>query len=105
MSSKQLSEQHGVDVAPVKPELKKPRMYKVLMLNDDFTPMDFVVEVLRRFFGMDQEKAVRVMLQVHTEGKAVCGLYRFEIAETKAMQVVEYAKLKQHPLQCTVEAT
>jgi ATP-dependent Clp protease adaptor protein ClpS len=106
MSNSQLpSVQHGVEVAPAKPELKRPRMYKVLMMNDDFTPMDFVVEVLRRFFSMEQEKAVRVMLQVHTEGKAICGVYRFEIAETKAMQVVEYAKASQHPLQCTVEAT
>ncbi len=75
------------------------------MLNDDYTPMDFVVEVLRRFFAMDQEQAVRTMLQVHTEGKAVCGIYRFEIAETKAHQVMEHAKSNQHPLQCTIEAT
>ena len=109
MSSKNLPlaqehEQHGVAVAPAKPELKKPRQYKVVILNDDYTPMDFVVDVLCRFFGKDQEQAVRIMLQVHTEGKGVCGIYRFEIAETKAAQVVEYAKTHQHPLQSALEA-
>jgi ATP-dependent Clp protease adaptor protein ClpS len=97
-------EQQTVEVAPAEPQVKKPRMYKVVMLNDDFTPMDFVVEVLTKFFSMNQEQAVKVMLQVHYDGRGICGVYRFEIAETKAMQVVEYAKTNQHPLQCTVEA-
>lgn len=96
--------QPGVEVAPAEPQVKPPKMFKVVMMNDDYTPMDFVVEVLRRFFGMNPEKAVKVMLQVHHDGKAVCGIYRYEIAETKAMQVVEYAKANEHPLQCSVES-
>ena len=90
-------------VTKVKPKTKKPSMYKVLMLNDDYTPMDFVVEVLEDFFSMNREQATRVMLTVHTEGKAVCGLYPQDIAETKATQVVEYARENQHPLMCQVE--
>lgn len=98
------SEQQTVEVAPAEPQVKKPRMFKVVMLNDDFTPMDFVVEVLNKYFSMNQEQAVKVMLQVHFDGRGICGVFRFEIAETKAMQVVEYAKTNQHPLQCTIEA-
>ena len=86
-----------------KPRLKRPPMYKVMMLNDDYTPMDFVVEVLETFFRMDREQATRVMLTVHTRGKAVCGVYPQDIAETKAAQVVDYAREHQHPLMCQVE--
>lgn len=82
----------GLAVQEAKPALKPPSMYKVILLNDDYTPMDFVVEVLEGFFGMDREKATRVMLAVHTEGKAVCGVYTRDIAETKAMQVNQYAR-------------
>ncbi|TQV73570.1 ATP-dependent Clp protease adapter ClpS [Exilibacterium tricleocarpae] len=88
-----------------KPELKRPPMYKVVMLNDDYTPMDFVVEVLEAFFGMTREKATRVMLTVHTEGKAVCGVFTRDIAETKAAQVNQYARENQHPLLCEIEVS
>ncbi|MGB3610867.1 MAG: ATP-dependent Clp protease adapter ClpS [Cellvibrio sp.] len=91
-------------VLEAKPKLKRPPMYKVLMLNDDYTPMDFVVEILERFFAMSREKATRVMLTVHVQGKAVCGVYTRDIAETKAAQVNQYAREHQHPLLCEVEA-
>ena len=93
----------GVAVATAKPKLKKPPMYRVLMINDDYTPMDFVIEVLRKFFGMDIEKATQIMLAVHTQGKGVCGIFTRDIAETKAAQVVQYARENQHPLMCDVE--
>ena len=80
-----------------------PPMYKVLLHNDDYTPMDFVVEVLMRFFRLDAEKANQVMLTVHYRGKAVCGIFTAEIAETKVMQVNQYARKHQHPLMCTME--
>ncbi len=82
---------------------KKPAMYKVLLLNDDYTPMEFVVEVLERFFGKQGDEAVRIMLHVHQKGVGVCGIYTYEIAETKVTQVVDYARENQHPLQCTLE--
>ena len=82
---------------------KKPSQYKVLLLNDDYTPMEFVVMVLKRFFGMDLEAATRVMLHVHQKGVGVCGIYPYEVAETKVNQVMDYAKQNQHPLQCTLE--
>lgn len=86
-----------------KPKLKRPPMYKVIMLNDDYTPMDFVVEVLESFFGMGIEKATRIMLAVHTEGRATCGIYSKDVAETKAMMVNKYARESQHPLLCEIE--
>jgi len=82
---------------------KKPSQYKVLMLNDDYTPMEFVVLVLKRFFSMDLEQATRVMLHVHQRGVGVCGIFPYEIAETKVNQVMDFAKQNQHPLQCTLE--
>ncbi|MGH6787547.1 MAG: ATP-dependent Clp protease adapter ClpS [Novosphingobium sp.] len=82
---------------------KKPSMFKVLLLNDDYTPMEFVVMVLKRFFNMDLEQATRVMLHVHQKGVGVCGIFPYEIAETKVNQVMDYAKQNQHPLQCTLE--
>jgi ATP-dependent Clp protease adaptor protein ClpS len=94
---------HGVAVAPVKPELKRPSLYRVIMLNDDFTPMDFVIEVLTHYFMMDMEKAAQIMLAVHTQGSAVCGVYTKDIAETKAAYVIDYAKENQHPLMCDVQ--
>lgn len=87
----------------VKQRIQPPPMYKVLLNNDDYTPMDFVVEVLKIFFRMDIEKANQLMLTVHYQGKAVCGLYTAEIAETKVMQVNEYARKNQHPLLCSME--
>lgn len=82
---------------------KKPRQFKVLMLNDDYTPMEFVVMVLKRFFNMDLEQATRVMLHVHQKGVGVCGVFPYEIAETKVNQVMDFARQNQHPLQCTLE--
>jgi ATP-dependent Clp protease adaptor protein ClpS len=87
-----------------KPELKKPSLYNVMMMNDDYTPMEFVVHVLESFFVMDREQATRVMLQVHKDGKAKCGVFTRDIAETKAAQVIECAKQNEHPLLCQIEA-
>ena len=94
-----------VTVAPdqVAPKLKKPRKYKVLILNDDFTPMEFVVEVLQVFFAMTREQATQVMLHVHTRGKGVCGVFTREVAETKVAQVNAFSRKQQHPLLCTLE--
>lgn len=82
---------------------KKPSQYKVLLLNDDYTPMEFVVMVLKRFFAMDLEQATRVMLHVHQKGVGVCGIFPYEVAETKVNQVMDFARQNQHPLQCTLE--
>ena len=90
-------------VAPTKPQLKKPPLYRVILLNDDYTPMEFVVQVLEQFFGMGREKATQVMLAVHTQGKGVCGIYPQDIAETKASQVNQCARDSGHPLLCEVE--
>ncbi len=95
--------QHGTAVAPARPKLSPPPMFQVVLLNDDYTPMDFVVEVLRVFFGMSQERAVQVMLHVHTRGKGVCGVFSREVAETKVAHVNEYARTHQHPLLCSME--
>lgn len=93
----------GLAVQTAKPEAARPPLYQVVLLNDDFTPMDFVVEVLRGFFALDQERAVQVMLHVHTRGKGVCGVFTREVAETKVTQVNEYSRSHQHPLLCTME--
>ncbi len=90
-------------ITRVKPKTKKPSLYKVLLLNDDYTPMEFVVFVLEKFFGMGLDQATRVMLHVHQKGVGVCGVYTFEIAETKVTQVMDFAREHQHPLQCTME--
>ena len=95
----------GVIEAPAKPKLQKPPMYKVIMLNDDYTPMEFVVEVLQMFFQMDREKATQVMLAVHRTGKATCGIFTRDVAETKSAQVNQYAQENQHPLVSEIEAT
>ena len=94
---------HSLVVEEASPKLKRPPLYQVLLLNDDYTPMEFVVDVLEKIFGMDRVKATRVMLEVHTKGKGVCGVYTFEIAETKVAQVTAYARQHQHPLLCTME--
>lgn len=86
-----------------KQKTSPPPMYKVMLNNDDYTPMDFVIEVLQKFFAMDIEKANQLMLTVHYHGKAVCGIYTAEIAETKVMQVNQYSRKHQHPLMCTME--
>jgi len=90
-------------VEEAKPALKAPSMYKVVMFNDDYTPMDFVVEVLQSIFNHNRELATKIMLAVHTEGHAVCGVYTRDVAETKAMQVNQYARECQHPLLCEIE--
>ncbi len=90
-------------VVESKPKTKKPSMYKVLMLNDDYTPMEFVVHVLEQFFGKNREEATQIMLHVHRRGVGICGVYTYEVAETKVTQVVDYARRHQHPLQCTLE--
>jgi len=93
----------GLAVAPAKPKLKRPPMYKVILLNDDYTPMEFVVHVLEHFFRMDKEKATRVMLHVHTQGVGVCGVFTRDVAETKVSQVNEFSRANQHPLMCDME--
>ena len=90
-------------VVETRVKTKKPSMYKVLMLNDDYTPMEFVVHVLERFFGKPHEEAIQIMLHVHRKGVGICGVFTYEVAETKVTQVVEYARRHQHPLQCTLE--
>lgn len=102
-SSKQITPSDGLAIEEAKPKLKKPQLYKVLLLNDDYTPMEFVVLVLQRIFGMSKEKAVRVMLNVHQKGQGVCGLYTCEIAEAKVRMVMDFAREDNHPLQCTME--
>ncbi|PHS71675.1 MAG: ATP-dependent Clp protease adapter ClpS [Cycloclasticus sp.] len=93
----------GLAVQEAKPKLQKPPMYKVLLLNDDFTPMDFVVSILQSIFYKEKEEAVRITMNVHTAGIGVCGVYTKEVAETKVQQVITYAQEHQHPLQCTME--
>ena len=95
-------QQIGV-VVKTKPKTKKPSMYKVLLLNDDYTPMEFVVHVLERFFGKSRDEATQIMLHVHRRGVGICGVYTYEVAETKVTQVIDFARRHQHPLQCTME--
>jgi len=90
-------------ITRTRPETKKPAMYKVLMLNDDYTPMEFVVHVLQQFFRKSLEEATTIMLHVHQRGVGVCGIYTFEVAENKVTQVMDLAREHQHPLQCTLE--
>jgi ATP-dependent Clp protease adaptor protein ClpS len=90
-------------IVKAKPKTKKPSMYKVLMLNDDYTPMEFVVHVLERFFLKNHEEATRIMLHVHQRGVGICGVFTYEVAETKVNQVMDFARRHQHPLQCTLE--
>jgi ATP-dependent Clp protease adaptor protein ClpS len=90
-------------VVKTKPKTKKPSMYKVLMLNDDYTPMEFVVHILERLFNKSRQEAVRIMLQVHQRGVGICGVYTYEVAETKVTQVMDFARQHKHPLQCTLE--
>ena len=96
---------HGHDLAveEARPKLKQPPLYRVILINDDYTPMEFVVDVLQSIFGMERPKATRVMLEVHTKGKGICGVYDYEIAETKVAQVMSIAQQQQHPLLCTTE--
>jgi ATP-dependent Clp protease adaptor protein ClpS len=102
-SREQTSRDDGLALEEAKPKLKKPPLYKVIILNDDYTPMEFVVQVLETFFNMDREKATRVMLHVHTRGMGVCGLFTKDVAETKVSLVNDYSRSNQHPLLCTME--
>lgn len=102
-SREQTSRDEGLALQEAKPKLKKPPLYKVMILNDDYTPMEFVVQVLETFFNMDREKATRVMLHVHTRGMGVCGLFTKDVAETKVSLVNDYSRSNQHPLLCTME--
>lgn len=96
---------HDLAVEEARPKLKQPPLYRVVLINDDFTPMEFVVDILETIFGMERTRATQVMLEVHTKGKGVCGVYNYEIAETKVAQVMGIAKQHQHPLLCTMEET
>lgn len=95
----------GLALEESKPEVKQPPLFKVVLINDDYTPMEFVVDVLQIFFRMNREQATHVMLTVHTQGKGVCGIYTRDIAETKAAQVNQYARENEHPLLCEIEAS
>jgi ATP-dependent Clp protease adaptor protein ClpS len=90
-------------ITKVKPKTKRPNLYRVLILNDDYTPMEFVVDVLEHIFQKNRDEATKIMLHVHQKGVGVCGVYTYEIAETKVTQTVDYARKNQHPLQCTLE--
>jgi ATP-dependent Clp protease adaptor protein ClpS len=98
-------DEHGLAIEEARPRLKRPPLYRVILLNDDYTPMEFVVQVLEKVFGLDRNTATRIMLEVHTKGKGVCGVYTYEIAETKVAQVTGLAQQHQHPLLCTMEET
>ena len=99
------SKGQGIALEEARPEVELPPMYRVILLNDDYTPMDFVIEILTVFFGMSHDRATQVMLHVHTRGKGVCGVFTFEIAETKIVQVNEHSRQNEHPLKCTMEKT
>jgi len=103
MSEKQPQYLDGPVVQETKPALRKPPFYKVILLNDDFTPMEFVVVILQRFFQKSREEATRIMLHVHQRGIGVCGVFTWEVAETKVRQVLDFSKEHKHPLQCTLE--
>ena len=103
MSDQPDGRDENVALQESKPKLEKPSLYKVLLLNDDYTPMEFVVVILERFFGKQREQAVQIMLHVHQKGVGVCGVYPRDIAESKVRLVMDFSKDNQHPLQCTME--
>lgn len=103
MSKYQAGSDEGLAVEESKPKLKKPPKYKVILMNDDFTPMDFVIHVLEKFFAMDGEKAAQVMMNVHNHGRGVCGIFTREVAETKVAHVNAFSRSNQHPLLCIME--
>lgn len=100
---KEFQDDDGLVVEEARPKVKQPPMYKVVLLNDDYTPMEFVVHILENFFNMGREQATRVMLNVHSHGKGVCGVFTREVSETKVSQVNEYARMNNHPLLCDIE--
>ncbi len=95
--------EHGIAVEPARPAVERPPLFQVILLNDDYTPMDFVVEVLQIFFSMNRERATQIMLHVHTRGRGICGVFTREVAETKVAQVNDFSRHHQHPLMCTME--
>ncbi|NNF40389.1 MAG: ATP-dependent Clp protease adapter ClpS [Woeseiaceae bacterium] len=97
--------ENDLAVEESRPKLKRPPLYRVVLINDDFTPMEFVVDILETIFNMERTRATQVMLEVHTKGKGVCGVFNYEVAETKVAQVMGVAKQHQHPLLCTMEET
>lgn len=97
------SDAYDLAVEEARPKVKRPPLYRVVLINDDYTPMEFVVDILESVFGMERTRATQVMLEVHTKGKGVCGVFNFEIAETKVAQVMGIAQQHQHPLLCTME--
>jgi ATP-dependent Clp protease adaptor protein ClpS len=105
MSKEEEDSDSGLALKESKPELKRPPLFKVVLMNDDYTPMEFVVEILETFFRMNREQATHVMLTVHTQGKGVCGIFTRDIAETKAAAVNQYARENEHPLMCEIEAS
>ncbi len=102
-SDDDIDHESGLVAEESRPEVAEPKRYMVILINDDFTPMEFVVEVLRQIFNLDEEAATRIMLNVHTKGKGVCGVYSKDIAETKVVMVNEFAREHEHPLLCTME--
>ena len=102
-SSNPMADGHDLAVEEAAPKVKRPSLYRVILINDDYTPMEFVVEILESVFGMERNRATRVMLEVHTKGKGICGVFTYEIAETKVAQVMGIAQQQQHPLLCTME--
>ena len=100
---KERQDSFDLAVEEARPKLKEPPLYRVVLINDDYTPMEFVVDILESVFGMERTRATQVMLEVHTKGKGVCGVYNFEIAETKVAQVTSIAQQHQHPLLCQME--
>lgn len=105
MSDERTQQGHGLVVEEAQPRTKRPPLYRVVLLNDDYTPMDFVVAVLQTFFAMTREQATQVMLKVHRDGMGVCGVYPKDVAATKVEQVVSFSRKHQHPLQCVMEET
>lgn len=95
----------GLALEEAKPEVKQPPLFRVVLLNDDFTPMEFVVQILEHFFAMNLQQATQIMLHVHTRGKGICGVFTYDVAETKVSLVNDYARQNQHPLLCTMEQT
>lgn len=105
MSIESIMRRTELQVQEARPQLKEPMMYRVVMHNDDFTPMEFVVVVLELFFNMERTSATRTMYEVHTSGKAICGIFSKDVAETKVDQVMDYARMHDHPLLCSAEVT
>ncbi len=105
MSNNKDSFDDNVLVAPSKPKLKKPKMYQVVLVNDDYTPMEFVIEILESFFSHERHQATKIMLNVHKKGKGVCGIFSKDVAETKVMQVNQFSRENQHPLLCEMEVS